>query len=78
MTSINIQTANSKLINAIGAVIALDPEAIITYEDEPSLSEADRENLKELLDADNRGELKYKTFEEFNVDMKAYLKSLGA
>lgn len=75
MTSINIQTTNSNIIEAIKAIIALDPETIITYENEPSLSEADQKKLEEIIAADERGEIKYIPFEGFKTKMRAYVKS---
>lgn len=78
MTSINIQTANSSVIDAIKAISALDPETTIITYDEPSLSEADQKELEEIIAADDRGEIKYVSFEEFDYNMKDFLKSLDA
>ena len=78
MTSINIQTANSSVIDAIKAISALDPETTIITYDEPSLSEADQKELEEIIAADDCGEIKYISFEEFDYNMKDFLKSLGA
>ncbi|WP_172202173.1 hypothetical protein [Campylobacter sp. RM16188] len=78
VTSINIRTSNSDTVAAIKALLALDPEAIMTYENEPSLSEADQKELEEIIAADERGEIKYIPFEEFKTEMRAYIKSIGA
>lgn len=78
MTSINIQTANSSVIDAIKAISALDPETTIITYDEPSLSEADQKELEEIIAADDRGEIEYKTFDKFDRDMKSFLKGLSA
>ena len=78
MTSINIQTSNDSIVEAIRAIIALDPEAVITYEDEPKLSAADQKELEEIIAADDRGEIEYKTFDKFDRDMKSFLKGLSA
>lgn len=78
MTSMNIQTSNDSIVEAIRAIIALDPETVITYEDEPKLSAADQKELEEIIAADDRGEIEYKTFEEFDRDMKSFLKGLSA
>lgn len=78
MTSMNIQTSNDSIVEAIRAIIALDPEAVITYDDEPSLSAADQKELEEIIAADDRGEIEYKTFEKFDRDMKSFLKGLSA
>ena len=74
----NIQTSNDSIVEAIRAIIALDPEAVITYEDEPKLSAADQKELEEIIAADDRGEIEYKTFDEFDRDMKSFLKGLSA
>lgn len=78
MTSMNIQTSNNSIVEAIRAIIALDPEAVITYDDEPKLSAADQKELEEIIAADDRGEIEYKTFDEFDRDMKSFLKGLSA
>ena len=78
MTSMNIQTSNDSIVEAIRAIIALDPEAVITYDDEPSLSAADQKELEEIIAADDCGEIEYKTFDEFDRDMKSFLKGLSA
>lgn len=78
MTSMNIQTSNDSIVEAIRAIIALDPEAVITYEDEPKLSATDQKELEEIIAADDRGEIEYKTFDEFDWDMKSFLKGLSA
>lgn len=78
MTSMNIQTSNDSIVEAIRAIIALDPETVITYDDEPSLSAADQKELEEIIAADDRGEIEYKTFDEFDRDMKSFLKGLSA
>ena len=74
----NIQTSNDSIVEAIRAIIALDPEAVITYDDEPSLSAADQKELEEIIAADDRGEIEYKTFDKFDRDMKSFLKGLSA
>ena len=78
MTSMNIQTSNDSIVEAIRAIIALDPEAVITYDDELSLSAADQKELEEIIAADDRGEIEYKTFDKFDRDMKSFLKGLSA
>lgn len=78
MTSMNIQTSNDSIVEAIRAIIALDPKAVITYDDEPKLSAADQKELEEIIAADDRGEIEYKTFDEFDRDMKSFLKGLSA
>ena len=74
----NIQTSNDSIVEAIRAIIALDPETVITYDDEPKLSAADQKELEEIIAADDRGEIEYKTFDKFDRDMKSFLKGLSA
>lgn len=74
----NIQTSNDSIVEAIRAIIALDPKAVITYENEPSLSAADQKELEEIIAADDRGEIEYKTFDKFDRDIKSFLKGLSA
>ena len=69
ITSINIQTANHSIVEAIRAIIALDPETTITYDNEDYLSQADQQDLKKLVEADKRGELKYQAFDEFKTEI---------
>ena len=78
ITSINIQTANHSIIEAIRAIIALDPETTITYDNEDYLSQADLQDLKKLVEADKHGELKYQAFDDFKTEMRSYLKTKGA
>lgn len=37
---------------------------------EPNLSAADQKELEEIIAADDRGEIEYKTFEEFDRNIK--------
>lgn len=74
----NIQTSNDSIVEAIRAIIALDPKAVITYENEPSLSAADQKELEKIIADDDRGEIEYKTFDKFDRDMKSFLKGLSA
>lgn len=79
MTSINIITDNSNLIEAIKAILQLDPKAQITYDDNfGGLSLADAKHLQEISDADDRGEVKYYSFDEMRGRSKEHLRKLGA
>lgn len=78
ITSINIQTANHSIIEAIRAITALDPETTITYDNEDYLSQADQQDLKRLVESDKHGELKYQSFDDFKTEMRSYLKTKGA
>lgn len=46
--------------------------------DEPNLREADQKELEKIIAADDRGEIEYIPFEEFDRNMKNFLKSLAA
>ena len=51
MTSMNIQTANDSIVEAIKAIVALDPETILSYDDDGYLDEADQKDLAGLINA---------------------------
>ena len=74
MTSMNIQTANDSIIEAIKAIVALDPETILYYDDDGYLDEADQKDLAELINAKKRGELECVNLDEFDLEMRPYLK----
>ena len=77
MTSINIITDNSNLIEAIKAILQLDPKAQITYDDNlGGLSLADAKHLQEISDADDRDEVKYYSFDEMRERSKEHLRKL--
>lgn len=79
MTSINIKTANSGIIDAIKAIITLDSNSFISYENNsPELNVKDAKNLKEIIEADNHGKIKYLSEEDFKQNKKKLLKKLGA
>lgn len=78
MTSINIITDNNNLIEAIKAILQLDPKAKITYDDLGGLSLADAKHLQEISDADDIGEVKYYSFDEMRGRSKEHLRKLGA
>ena len=74
MTSMNIQTANDSIIEAIKAIVALDPETILSYDDDGYLNEADQKDLAGLINAKKRGELECVNLDEFDLGMRPYLK----
>ena len=74
MTSMNIQTANDSVIEAIKAIVALDPETILSYDDDGYLDEADQKDLAELINAKKRGELECVNLDEFDLEMRSFLK----
>ena len=51
----NIQTANDSIVEAIKAIVALDPETILSYDDDGYLDEADQKDLAGLINAKKRG-----------------------
>ena len=74
MTSMNIQTANDSVIEAIKAIVALDPETILSYDDDGYLDEADQKDLAGLISAKKRGELECVNLDEFDLEMRSFLK----
>jgi len=78
MTSMNIQTSNDSIVEAIRAIIALAPEAVITYGRGQSEGPPHKKGLGKPPPADDRGEIEYKTFDKFDRDMKSFLKGLSA
>lgn len=75
MKAIGIETNNISIINAIRAIVALDPQGTIAYDIEPNMSEKNIKDLQKLIEADKRGELKYQDFDDFKAEMRAYSKS---
>ena len=74
MTSMNIQTANDSIVEAIKAIVALDPETILSYDDDGYLDEADQKDLAGLISAKKCGELECVNLDEFDLEMRPYLK----
>lgn len=78
MTSINIKTANRSIIEAIKAIITLDPNAHISYNDNSlNLSVKDANDLKEIIEADKNNEINYLSEEEFKKNKIKLFKKLG-
>ena len=74
MTSMNIQTANDSIVEAIKAIVALDPETILSYDDDGYLDEADQKDLAGLISAKKRGELECVNLDKFDLEMRSFLK----
>ena len=74
MTSMNIQTTNDSIVEAIKAIVALDPETILSYDDDGYLDEADQKDLAELISAKKRGKLECVNLDEFDLEMRSFLK----
>ena len=74
MTSMNIQTANDSIVEAIKAIVALDPETILSYDDDGYLDEVDQKDLAGLINAKKRDELECVNLDEFDLEMRSFLK----
>ena len=72
MTSMNIHTANDSIVEAIKAIVALDPETILSYDDDGYLDEVDQKDLAELISAKKRGELECVNLDEFDLEMRSF------
>ncbi|PAF45684.1 hypothetical protein [Helicobacter sp. 11S02629-2] len=81
MTRIITQADASTLQAVKDMLLKVDPDATFeSYDETNYLSKEDQKNLKELLEADDRGEIEYISLEECEAEIDAYLKSktLGA
>jgi hypothetical protein len=79
MVSISIQTDNNNLLDAIRAILPLDPKAKISYDDDlGGLSQKDAKHLQKISNADDKGELKYYSFDEMRKRSRNHLQKLGA
>lgn len=76
MHTISIQTDSYKLLEALKAVLALDPKAIFTHKetdntDDYELNRADEIKLKEIYEKNKRGELKFYSDDEISKSLAA-------
>ena len=80
MQTVSIRTNNIPVIQAIQAMVAkLDPNAVMTTYDEPSdLSGDDAKKLLEIIEKDDRGELKFHTQDEIIEYTNEILRKFGA
>lgn len=80
MQTVSIQTNNTSMIQAIQAMVAkLDPNAVMMTYDEPSdLSNEDSTKLLELIEKDDKGELKFHTQDEIIEYTNEILRKFGA
>ncbi|PAF44376.1 hypothetical protein [Helicobacter sp. 11S02629-2] len=79
MTLITTTASKQNLEIIKELVLKLDANATFeSYDDENYLSKEDQQNLIELYEADERGELEFQPIEEVELEMKEYLKSLKA
>lgn len=81
MTTINILTkADNITLEALKALLfKIDPTAVFEiYNDQSYLSKQDQEKLKKIIELDKNGEIKYESLDQFDLEMRDYLKSLNA
>ncbi|CZE46734.1 hypothetical protein [Campylobacter geochelonis] len=81
MTLINIQIqADKTTLEALKALLfKIDSTAIFeSYDKQSNLSQIDQKKLGEIIQADKRGKVKYQSIGEFDIEMRGYLKNLGA
>ncbi len=83
MSIINIQTtANKQALDKLKAfLLSIDPDAVMTFEDDGydyDISDEDAKKLDEALEKIERGEAKFYTLEEVKERSIKHLRSLGA
>lgn len=78
MVSINIKTANTNTVEAIKALLVLDPSATFDTCSESYISEADEKRLESILQRDKKGEVKYYSQEQVDKHADELLAKLGA
>lgn len=76
MISLNIQTTNQKVVDAIKSIILLDPTT--TYsESQSSISQNDAKILKELVKKSDNNELEFYSLDEMKEKSSKYLEELS-
>lgn len=76
MISLNIQTTNQKVVDAIKSIILLDPTT--TYsESQSSISQNDAKILKELVKKSDNNELEFYSLDEMKEKSSKYLGELS-
>ena len=76
MISLNIQTTNQKVVDAIKSIILLDPTT--TYsESQSSISKNDAKILKELVKKSDNNELEFYSLDEMKEKSSKYLQELN-
>lgn len=76
MISLNIQTTNQKLVDAIKSIILLDPTTIYS-ESQSSISQNDAKILKELVKKSDNNELEFYSLDEMKEKSSKYLQELN-
>lgn len=76
MISLNIQTTNQKVVDAIKSIILLD--STTTYsESQSSISQNDAKILKELVKKSDNNELEFYSLDEMKEKSSKYLQELN-
>ena len=76
MISLNIQTTNQKVVDAIKSIILLDPTT--TYsESQSSISQNDAKILKELVKKSDNNKLEFYSLDEMKEKSSKYLEELS-
>ncbi|MDU5325998.1 hypothetical protein [Campylobacter ureolyticus] len=76
MISLNIQTTNQKVVDAIKSIILLDPTT--TYSESQSyISQNDAKILKELVKKSDNNELEFYSLDEMKEKSSKYLGELS-
>lgn len=76
MISLNIQTTNQKVVDAIKSMILLDPTT--TYsENQSSIGQNDAKILKELVKKSDNNELEFYSLDEMKEKSSKYLQELN-
>lgn len=78
MVSINVKTANTNTIEAIKALLVLDPSATFDISSKSYMSEADEKCLESILQREQKGEVKYNLQEQVDKHTDELLAKLGA
>lgn len=79
MRTLNIQTDNINIIQAIQALVKLDSTTIITYDDEPRhLSKEDEDRLQKTYDSVKSGKMKYHSKADIIKSTNETLRKFGA
>ena len=76
MISLNIQTTNQKVVDAIKSIILLDPTTTYSLS-QSSISQNDAKILKELVKKSDNNELEFYSLDEMKEKSSKYLEELS-
>ncbi|MDU7070401.1 hypothetical protein [Campylobacter ureolyticus] len=76
MISLNIQTTNQKVVDAIKSIILLDPTTTYSV-NQSSISQNDAKILKELVKKLDNNELEFYSLDEMKEKSSKYLQELN-